>query len=1450
MVLDIRLQSMANVTRAVLATVADNTTWGSQAIDPILTWGQNLMEYELNYSRTNTRDLQLQYWQLIGYSPSNDRGPRQDQNPGLSNSTVSNNVSHGSEDTVELAVLVPVGTTLLAIVACLLVWRRVSGHRSLLYGSVKAPMAGPQTTLLITDIQDSTSLWEVLPDVIMDAALKVHHTVVRQALAKHVGYESATEGDSFILAFHSAEDAVACAMRIQMDLLTAKWPPELLRCTDCVSAAEVWVGPARGALQQHSALLEMLGGSISCETRGRCWSPFHHNIMWNICKAFARAPGLLLAGCRGDSPMLRSSRTLLQRRPTAGHMPPQQQQQQPPVQSLNSNPKAIAVTAGVAVNTKSSDAAVAAATAAMQQPGTKTEKDDPDAAGRLKHQNSQEEQRQLSAYQFGRLSTTSGLLGDDEATVVASGNWSISQEGLLSRGASSQYRDEAQGASPRWLGALANIFGFISRSRGQQMHHNHQYQHAIPSVFVSTGDNKAEQQNGKSSWNGGTPYATTAGVLTAAAATGTGTTGPTAAAVCGRLFNEHIRSIWLVIDLGRCTFRNVDTAIVIPPSSGTCGGLQSSRSSKDGTTATPANIETTLLAPPVSPTSAAAPSQLIRGTDVGGADGRKNQTLKPTSGSGGTQLLQPRATEVAMAEISITGGSNNTMSPPHQEQPLQLPSQRRLRISQPQPNNFVDDSAVASPASRQHAAVRQLLAFRGLRVRMGIHSGVPDSEHVLYNQAEARYQYSGVGMALARAVQGAAAGGQVLLSDATFALVRDGRRAKRLRDAVLIHAGEHVLDTKLPAAQQTYQALPRQLLCRLALQPPIKVLRTVAVGALDAPVGRVAVAFLTVVGATTLQGWNAEVMQQALGVFQHVFWTAAAANAARGAYLVEFTSEGLLLAAFASTADALATCMAVQSELLVADWPPELLEHDMCEEVAIATPQPGGTIVREVLFRGLRVKAGVDCGPARASLNGATGRIAYRGRVMNRAARINARGSSGQVLCSRSAWQAASEAEEVGPAARGLAALSLGHVMLKGIGEPMEILDVRPLITAAVQPPGQSNLMGRAMLTSPSSCCSLAPLASAASISAVVAGASSLGPTPSATSPITLPVGAPTTQHSTLPGGMVSALGPTNSTRRFLGKMSVRDDANVSMTSVDVPTAASDVSAAVVVAPVPAAAVMQGVGLWSRPTSTSSPYTPPTATIPSISDAEIPIGPYHTYPSPIGMVPVALCNMQHGDNRLHHGDDGGMPAAAAIANAAAVASTSTAAATAGGSCHNAGDLARLNSDASGTVQLQYSGGSFIGSRLPQVRSIVAQGQRAAVPESKWLPRASSRRYSGIEQPLPPSLLNAEPMLPSPTGAMGTLPPPPTVQVFRVDTTTGIAALELPSSSPAPPPPPPAALPPPTSAPAPAMMVKNDTTSSAAVSGSTAVPAPLSMMMGATGNVAALATQIGNLLGRP
>ncbi len=62
----------------------------------------------------------------------------------------------------------------------------------------------------------------------MDEAIRLHHMLVRKLLAKYHGYESATEGDAFIMGFHTAGDALQFATDLQESLLTQPWPRELL----------------------------------------------------------------------------------------------------------------------------------------------------------------------------------------------------------------------------------------------------------------------------------------------------------------------------------------------------------------------------------------------------------------------------------------------------------------------------------------------------------------------------------------------------------------------------------------------------------------------------------------------------------------------------------------------------------------------------------------------------------------------------------------------------------------------------------------------------------------------------------------------------------------------------------------------------------------------------------------------------------------------------------------------------------------------------------------------------------------------------------------------------------------------------------------------------------------------------------------------------------------------
>src|SRR4029079_14671369 len=64
-------------------------------------------------------------------------------------------------------------------------------------------------TLVFTDIEGSTRLLEQLGVDAYREALAGHRRVVREACARHDGYEVDTEGDAFFYAFASAQAAVS-----------------------------------------------------------------------------------------------------------------------------------------------------------------------------------------------------------------------------------------------------------------------------------------------------------------------------------------------------------------------------------------------------------------------------------------------------------------------------------------------------------------------------------------------------------------------------------------------------------------------------------------------------------------------------------------------------------------------------------------------------------------------------------------------------------------------------------------------------------------------------------------------------------------------------------------------------------------------------------------------------------------------------------------------------------------------------------------------------------------------------------------------------------------------------------------------------------------------------------------------------------------------------------------
>ncbi|MGV7761818.1 adenylate/guanylate cyclase domain-containing protein, partial [Mycobacterium kansasii] len=70
-------------------------------------------------------------------------------------------------------------------------------------------------TLLLADVEGSTRLWETQPEEMTAALARLDRTLV-DLLSTHGGVRPVEqgEGDSFVVAFARASQAVACAMEL------------------------------------------------------------------------------------------------------------------------------------------------------------------------------------------------------------------------------------------------------------------------------------------------------------------------------------------------------------------------------------------------------------------------------------------------------------------------------------------------------------------------------------------------------------------------------------------------------------------------------------------------------------------------------------------------------------------------------------------------------------------------------------------------------------------------------------------------------------------------------------------------------------------------------------------------------------------------------------------------------------------------------------------------------------------------------------------------------------------------------------------------------------------------------------------------------------------------------------------------------------------------------------
>jgi predicted ATPase/class 3 adenylate cyclase len=197
---------------------------------------------------------------------------------------------------------------------------------------------------------------------------------------------------------------------------------------------------------------------------------------------------------------------------------------------------------------------------------------------------------------------------------------------------------------------------------------------------------------------------------------------------------------------------------------------------------------------------------------------------------------------------------------------------------------------------------------------------------------------------------------------------------------------------------------------------------------MEAPSGTVALVFTDIQGSTQLWERCTSGMRAALEIHDRILRTLLVSTSG---YEVKTQGDSFMVA-FPTVADAVRWCLDVQEVLLSAPWPEELLAQPEAAEVRGE---------RGLLFRGLRVRMGIHVGEPEVRVDARTGQVDYVGRMVNVAARVADAGHGGQVLLSGAAWaQVAGMLERLGrPAAR-----MLGSYRLKGISEPVPLLEVLP----------------------------------------------------------------------------------------------------------------------------------------------------------------------------------------------------------------------------------------------------------------------------------------------------------------------------------------------------------------------------------------------------------------------
>lgn len=155
------------------------------------------------------------------------------------------------------------------------------------------------------------------------------------------------------------------------------------------------------------------------------------------------------------------------------------------------------------------------------------------------------------------------------------------------------------------------------------------------------------------------------------------------------------------------------------------------------------------------------------------------------------------------------------------------------------------------------------------------------------------------------------------------------------------------------------------------------------------PVGEVAMIFTDIKNSTLLWETHPVAMRSAIKIHNGIMRRQLRSI---GGYEVKTEGDAFMVC-FPTTTSALLWCLTVQTQLLVADWPQEILDSQDGKDVYDAE---SGALI----YRGISVRMGMHWGSPVCEVDPITRRMDYFGPMVNRAARISGVADGGQITVS------------------------------------------------------------------------------------------------------------------------------------------------------------------------------------------------------------------------------------------------------------------------------------------------------------------------------------------------------------------------------------------------------------------------------------------------------------------